>query len=615
MSATKISPADHAEITRLIARGQEASRAPERTQLASTAAHWLSRVADQVRIYPVVNVEFTDADACRRFHALGTTVITKFDRFADLFLADLTVLDQLILDPALVWVEHAGSASAPPPRIGEGLRSRAAAESIIRNGLGKELRGKGVIIAIIDSGLDFRNPDFITYDTKGQPESRLLYFWDTLGFPYEENPGKVPENAPPVRYPSGAPIGRISTQEELTAELRSPRPALQVWDTHGHGTACAGIAAGNGNSSRGRYAGVAPEASLIAVRIGEGPSLENAYLLNCICGWLDEKAGNRPLVLSCSFGGQAGGHDGFRVEERQLDARFPPDKKGRILCVAAGNEGQASTHASIRLGPAARTTELSWGATDVATLSIFFDTDRTDDLKVTLPGTAESQVQDYFHRITRQVVWVINLGAGPGQLTIESPKGREVSAEAYLASSRGAASFDTKSARFDHLVATPGTCRNAITVGSYNFNETFDIFGRELALGDQFRPGAALVIGALSSYSSPGPLRGGAIKPDVAAPGQFFTASAPMNVKVLLRDSTGRYQVFNGTSAATPYTAGIIALLLQKKPDLTTGEIKELIRENSTWRGDNFVGNAPNPAWGSGKLDQRAVRAMIKALD
>src|SRR5271166_6342106 len=135
-SATRIAPGDHAEIMRLIGGVDEAIQAPERTQLSSTAAHWLSRVADQVKAYPVVNVEFKDADSCRLFNASGTTIITKFSRFADMFLGDQTVLDKLCNDPGIVWIEHAGQASAPPPRLGRGYTSQAAAEPIIRNGLG-----------------------------------------------------------------------------------------------------------------------------------------------------------------------------------------------------------------------------------------------------------------------------------------------------------------------------------------------------------------------------------------------------------------------------------------------------------------------------------------------
>jgi subtilisin family serine protease len=714
VSGMKMSPADQAEIARLIAQVGEAKRDPARTQLPGTAAHWLSRVTEQVTVYPVVNVEFKDADTCRRFEMAGTTVITKFDRFADLFLGGLDVLAKLIHDPGVVWVERASDASAPPPRVWEGFRSRAPAESIVRNGMGKELTGKRVVIAIVDTGLDFHNPDFIAIDKDGKPVSRLRFFWDTLRFSYEKPVDGVLEVVPPVRYPNNAPIGRIYTREELTAELRSPRMSLPVWDTDGHGTACAGIAAGNGKGSQGKYAGVAPEADIIAVRIGEGHSLETAYLLNCICGWLDEKAGCEPLVISCSFSGQAGGHDGFRIAERQLDARFSPDRPGRVICIAAGNEGRSPTHASIRLRPDSKTADLAWNGFDVqfvrwgdgagvpawgnnlvvvgtdnetvlhvrifgaagnlvadtdetklpaarvaavaalkrqlpgllpphaptdaekaqvirdvesivgqtswnpgepATLSIYLDGDRTDDLALSFPGPDQPVVYSYRNPLSGQAIREVRLPAGPGRLTVESRQGRAVRGEAYLASARGTARFNANVAEYSYLVGTPGTARNALTVASYDFDEVFNTYGRDLLLGDVTRPGAALTIGALSSYSSPGPARAGAVKPDVAAPGQFFTACAPMNARVLLRDSTGRYQVFNGTSAATPYTAGVVALLLQKKPTLTTAKLKGLIRENATWRTDNFVGNVPNASWGYGKLDVRAVRAMLKALD
>ena len=80
-------------------------------------------------------------------------------------------------------------------------------------------------------------------------------------------------------------------------------------------------------------------------------------------------------------------------------------------------------------------------------------------------------------------------------------------------------------------------------------------------------PHSAMKVGEMSSYSSPGYRRiGSAVKPEVTSPGQWYTAPAPMNVAAD-RDTTGQYQQFNGTSAATPYTAGCVALLFQKKPD------------------------------------------------
>jgi subtilisin family serine protease len=70
--------------------------------------------------------------------------------------------------------------------------------------------------------------------------------------------------------------------------------------------------------------------------------------------------------------------------------------------------------------------------------------------------------------------------------------------------------------------------------------------------------------------------------------------------------------LFNGTSAATPYTAGVVALMFQKKPALTLGQIRELLKNNASH--DGFTATLPNPSWGYGKLDLAAVKRILDAI-
>lgn len=77
-------------------------------------------------------------------------------------------------------------------------------------------------------------------------------------------------------------------------------------------------------------------------------------------------------------------------------------------------------------------------------------------------------------------------------------------------------------------------------------------------------------------------------------------------------DTSGNYMLFSGTSAATPYAAGVVALMFQKKPTLTLGQIRELLKNNASQ--DSFTSTLPNPAWGYGKLDLGAVRKTLGAI-
>src|SRR5205823_8131177 len=110
-------------------------------------------------------------------------------------------------------------------------------------------------------GVDFRHPDFV--DAAGR--SRLLYYWDTQT---EFRPGRGRPG--PLKYPNGTPVGTLYTRDDLTALLAGNDPQAGPQDAGGHGTACAGVAAGTGalraelakTDLRLRdfdYTGVAPE--------------------------------------------------------------------------------------------------------------------------------------------------------------------------------------------------------------------------------------------------------------------------------------------------------------------------------------------------------------------
>src|SRR5262249_24297094 len=133
----------------------------------------------------------------------------------------------------------------PPPRPIVTSEKARAAEKVVRGGF-DGLTGKGVIVAVIDDGIDFRHKDFITLDKEGRPLSRILYYWDTYANPTPGSPG----TPAPLSYPNGTPIGVVYSREDLTAELRNS--TNKIPSEGFHGTACAGIAAGNGNTRTDR---------------------------------------------------------------------------------------------------------------------------------------------------------------------------------------------------------------------------------------------------------------------------------------------------------------------------------------------------------------------------
>jgi subtilisin family serine protease len=594
---------------------------------------------------------FTDSKVSK---VPGVAVLTTIDRFADVFLpADNKIaFSQIYDDPNVVRVEWTTSVPIPPPPplVRSTYSIKGVPEAIVRGGfqdLKKEkLTGKNVIVAVVDTGIDFTHPDFITLDAAGKPMSRLLYLWDP-SLDFRVGRGKKG----PFSYPNQTPIGTLFTQEQLTAELRnlkeSKAAAIPSTDENGHGTACASIATGNGSSDFGEgglkrpeVVGVAPDAMLIGVRIDKNDSLRNAYLLNAVCEWLSAVAGDRPLVVSSSFGGNHTGHDGRSVSERELNERFENgNKKGRIMVAAAGNEAGKSIHARVLFGNKNNSKLVSWNvenpdAQDSATekpdpqaqstIRLYFDRGSAKDIRILAPAASNITKENFtweYNKITRQVEAALNVGPGKGQIQIFNTTGIQTEAHLYFDSAKSG----TFEAGVDnsYLIASPGTAESVITVGSSAWNNNFHRSGGliELTASCRDKEGKYTLfeVGGLSCYSSPGPTRDNRYKPDLIAPGEWYTASYAKDSKGWKKDrldSTGKYIPMNGTSAATPYTAGIIALLFERRPDLSANGVKELFRNNLT-RSDlkPFLGQVPNRYWGNGKLDLDSITRIFRAMD
>lgn len=614
-------PALKSNIERAVKTLNRASLKQDKNQRAD-----LATARDSAGVYAVLNLEF-ESEAAARAYAPGadSRVFCQFQKWVDVFVPASEEAIVATLDArGLVWAEVAETGvQPPPPSIETGGKSKGIADGIVKGGRAG-LTGKNVVIAVVDSGIDFYHPDFVSYDKNGVPTSRILAFWDTT----TGGAGGAVGSAAPVSYPNGASVGRVYSREDLTAELRGGRTRIASWDSNGHGTACAGIAAGNGNASDGKNKGVAPDAEIIAVRVGgQSEGLENSYLLNAICAWVHEKSGTMPSVISCSFAGQSGGADGQRIEERQLSARFAPDVKGRALCVAAGNEGEGdvirATQTLEPQGAKGQGTQMKF-LSNGGPVWIYLDTDDIDQLQLGLAEADDVAADERAQLLpvstnpfTGQSLITLITGEGIKQLSLRNSGKKPIKASVLLDDG-----LFGQSKNLATSIGTPGSTLNAITVGSYDWNDTIEQFGRPVSVSQQTLRGlTTLQIGGLSSYSSRGPLRSGENKPEIVAPGQFFVAPYSANSEesysssrgtIYNRDSSGLYRFFNGTSAATPYVSGVVALLLEKNPSLTTGQIKGLLQSGATR--DQNTGAVPNANWGSGKLDVAAVDKMIAAV-
>lgn len=167
------------------------------------------------------------------------------------------------------------------------------------------LYGQGVLIAVIDSGIDYANPDFQNADGT----TRIRALWDQSLIPREGE-----------RPPDGYAIGVEYTAEEINAALKQStsvrrQEIVAMQDVSGHGTAVAGIVAGNGRQSGGVYAGIAPESELIVVKMGntseEGFPRTTELMQGVDYAVRKAIEYRMPVAINISFGNTYGSHEPY----------------------------------------------------------------------------------------------------------------------------------------------------------------------------------------------------------------------------------------------------------------------------------------------------------------
>jgi subtilisin family serine protease len=224
--------------------------------------------------------------------------------------------------------------------------------------------GNGVVIGIIDTGIDWTHPVF--YSTNSPPTTRIRRIWD---------PGIDPHDgvqSPEASYMDGSDrYGVVYTDTMIDAVLRGNASfsTIKHRDCNGHGTHVASIAAGNGrmldtSSSPPTYspptnAGVAPEADIVVVKVlylfkSLPQASDGTYILydqmfkdavTFIMKVAELDLGNKPVVINYSIGSSIAPHDGFTDQEEWLTQKFGAGGSRGLFCTAAGNDRDDNIHA------------------------------------------------------------------------------------------------------------------------------------------------------------------------------------------------------------------------------------------------------------------------------
>jgi hypothetical protein len=150
------------------------------------------------------------------------------------------------------------------------------------------------------------------------------------------------------------------------------------------------------------------------------------------------------------------------------------------------------------------------------------------------------------------------------------------------------ARFTAASAEDNRNISIPGTGRRIFTVGAYTTRAS----------------NAGVPVGGIGAFSSRGPTRLGAQKPEIVAPGEAIISARSVDSQLDAHPDT-RHTLMSGTSMAAPHVAGAIALILSEHPNLTADQVKQILTRSA--RVDSLSMSAPDSIWGAGKLDARAA--------
>lgn len=460
--------------------------------------------------------------------------------------------------------------------------------------------GRGVLVGVIDTGIDYTHPAFKYRDGT----SRILSIWD-----------QTIQNGTP---PEGFTYGTEYSRERINIALKSGSPLTVVpsVDENGHGTAIASIAAGS-DTGVGGFSGIVPASDLVVVKLKQAKQnlrrinfapedaicyAESDIILAIQYLYRMSRRLRRSLSVCVALATSQGGHDGLGALSSYLDFISQLIQIGVV--VAVGNEGNRRRHYLGRLQAETYQNdfELEVGSTDKKfAFEIWPQESGNICLEIKAPtGESSGEItvspQECFKFSwgdESSFVWVNNIAGGETEeehamlVRMQNPQAgiwrlrvcnlekQDASFHVWLPA--GDLLSDQTyflQANPDTTITTPGSAFYPLSITAYNQSDN-----------------------SILQQSGRGYTRSGeVIKPELAAPGYSLPCA----------NTSGGYITLTGSGAASAYAAGIVAMILDwavargNRTTIRGTEIKGLLIRNAGQQEGNLY---PNNIWGYGQIN------------
>ena len=570
-----------------------------------------------------------------KLEAAGVVITAKYDGFYTARIKPSVTPQSLLSIEGVLYVSRALKLETCSDSARYYSRVADVAEGI---NFDMPYTGKDVIIGVIDCGFDFNHVNF--WDANGNTRVKAVYMpFDTTGTQPVVKNRRMPGSA----YETPSQIAALTTDDPLTT----------------HGTQTTGIAAGSykGNA----WYGMAPEADIVACGIPED-KLNDVRVANCISYIVDyANRKGKPCVINISLGSNVGAHNGTSFLSQVCQQLSGP---GKVIVVSAGNDGNnpVCVHRSLTNSPDTIVTLMSgyggglqysgyvnaWSKEQKSfntrmivvnnkTGQILYRSRAfgatSSGVNADISSETDANLAQYFTG-TVNIKGSIEYNGDPSslcELNMRS-KSRDYSLgfQYFSPSAIMLAIWTSQYAYFNNYgfswaeAGSPlgsindlATTDSVISVGSYNSKQYVT-----LRDGSQYFRSLSTPL-ELSYYSSYGPDENGIARPDVCAPGSVIVSSANRydvtapNIaywqpSAFVNNVEYPYCPDLGTSMSAPVVAGAIALWLQANPNLSAGDVRNVLKHSSYK--DAHTRTQPS-RWGSGKLDVKAGMRYILHMD